>query len=58
MIVYVVVNGVDTKVFANGEDAKAEVTEINYQREMSGSHEGFAYIVTTTVLSHHYTEII
>ena len=48
--VYVVVNGIDTKVFTNAEDAKAEVAEINYHREMSGAHEGFAYIVKTEVL--------
>ena len=50
MTVYVVVNGIDTKVFANAEDAKAEVAEINYDLERSGAREGFAYIVKTEII--------
>lgn len=50
MTVYVVVNGIDTKVFANAEDAKAEAEEINYHLEMSGSREGYAYIVKTEII--------
>lgn len=49
MTVYVVINGKNTKVYTNKTDAEAEAKRVNYYKEMSGSNEGYAYIVETEV---------
>ena len=45
--VYVVVNGKNTKVFANKEEAEAEAKRVNYYKYMGGSNEGYAFVVET-----------
>lgn len=49
MTVYVVVDGKDTKVYRNKEEAEAEAKKVNYNIYMSGSNEGYAYVVETEV---------